>query len=519
MASDPEAIAIDIGRRKLRALYAARTRSKLIVKRVLVEPIPETLSIDDAAALGAWVDDCLIKAKFPKVKTTIAIPRERVGLKRLVIPTIVEDELPDMVRIALSRDLPFDADTAVIDYVIIESDEAHTTVLAVAVPQEVLDFQRQLADAAGISIDRISMRNMGSAALLESLYKSSLQGILAIDITGEGVEFSVVLDGTIRFARAAELPHLDDATGSANAVVTETRRTWMSYRIVEESNVVGRAVIFGDLDICDKTAGPVHELLSVTTEVLKNHPLVKCNAEDMDGVWPLAGLLLEPLLDVQTIDFAQPRKAPDIAARKRKRILTTVGAIAIVFFALWTMANVSLKNLQAQEQELSKERKTLYPDRLRFKRDVLKLKHARQWELANADWLEHLIQLSTVMPSPDQLVMDSWVGSLEFSKVQYDKKKKLWSTPHEVRIVVDGEARDQITVDAFRDALVQGKLYTLSSSGPDKAGGRRLDYKFTYRLGAEEIPESAKKNTEKVRQEPKNKAVAHRTSGDAGGNE
>ena len=183
------------------------------------------------------------------------------------------------------------------------------------------------------------------------------------------------------------------------------------------------------------------------------------------------------------------------------------------------MANVSLKNLQAQEQKLSKERKDIYPERLRFKRDVLKLKHAKQWELANADWLEHLFQLSTVMPSPDQLVMDSWLGSLEFSKVQYDKKKKLWSTPYEIKIVVDGEAKDQVTVDAFRDALVRGKLYTLSSSGPDKAGGRRLAYKFTYRLGAKEIPESAKTNTKKAKQEAKNKAVAHRTSGNSGGNE
>ena len=74
MASDPEAIAIDIGRRRLRALYAARSINKLTVKRVLVEPIPESLAVDDPAALGAWVGDCLKSAKFPKGKTTITYP-------------------------------------------------------------------------------------------------------------------------------------------------------------------------------------------------------------------------------------------------------------------------------------------------------------------------------------------------------------------------------------------------------------------------------------------------------------
>ncbi len=231
-------IAIDIGRRRLRALLAARGRRNLAVRRVLVEPVPENLNTQDAQAVGAWVGQCLRSAGFPKGKATIAISRERVGLKRITLPTVADDELPQMTRLALGRDLPFDADTAVIDFVTLERDDTSTTVLAVAIPETVLAFEKEIAAAAGLGIERISLRSMGSAALLGSLNAPPGDGALAVDITGEGVEFTVVLDGMIRFARAADLPPLGDDTGTANAVVTETRRTWMSYRIVEDSNDV-----------------------------------------------------------------------------------------------------------------------------------------------------------------------------------------------------------------------------------------------------------------------------------------
>ena len=481
-------IAIDIGRRRLRALLAARGRNTLTVKRVLVEPVPEGLDTKDPQAVGSWLGRCLRKAKFPKERATIAISRERVGLKRITLPTIVDDELPDMTRMALGRDLPFDADTAVIDFITLHRDETSTTVLAVAIPEAVLEFEKSLAAAARLGIDRISLRSMGSAALLGSLDDCRADGMLAVDITGEGVEFSVIVDGTIRFARAADLPPVDHAAGAASSVVTETRRTWMSYRIVEDSNDVQSAVVIGDRDICRAAAGPIAEMLSVRTEVLDEHRLIKRNQQEMDGVWPLAGLLLEPTLGVQSIDFAKPRKAPDLAAKKRQRVLAAVGVLSIGALAAWTIGSSKLQRLEIKSDDLADQYGDMLPGRYRFKRDVLKTQHLKNWQEADVNWLDHLLHLGAVVPPSEQLVLDSWTGTLNFRGVSYDGKQKTskrkWQTPMPIKIVLDGEAKDRMTADAFRDALVRGKLYTLSSAGPDSAGGRRLPYKFNYRLGS-----------------------------------
>ena len=515
-------IAIDIGRRRLRALLAARGRSKLVVKRVLVEPVPENLDTKDAQAVGSWLGRCLRNAKFPKEKATIAISRERVGLKRITLPTIVDDELPDMTRMALGRDLPFDADTAVIDFITLQRDETSTTVLAVAIPEAVLEFEKALAAAAGLGIDRISLRSMGSAALLGSLNARPGDGALAVDITGEGVEFSVVVDGTIRFARAADLPPLGDDTGTANAVVTETRRTWMSYRTVEDSNDVHSAVVMGDRDICRTAAGPIGEMLNVPTEVLDEHRLIKRNQQVMDGVWPLAGLLLEPTLGVQSIDFAKPRKAPDLAARKRQRVLAVVGVLLIGIFAAWTIGKTRLQTLERLEATLAEQCQDLLPQRQRFKRDALKLQHLKHWQEAHVDWLDHLVHLGAVAGSSDQLVLDSWTGTLDFRGVTYDQGKKTkkprWYTPMPIKIVLDGEANNRMTADAFRDALVRGKLYMLRSAGPDTAGGRRLSYKFNYRLaGTADTPPIKKdppsSNQASATPPPVGEVVAHNLAG------
>ena len=45
------------------------------------------------------------------------VSREHVAVKRLTLPTIEVQELPEMTRLALHRDLPFDPQEAVIDFV------------------------------------------------------------------------------------------------------------------------------------------------------------------------------------------------------------------------------------------------------------------------------------------------------------------------------------------------------------------------------------------------------------------
>jgi hypothetical protein len=326
---------------------------------------------------------------------------------------------------------------------------------------------------------------MGTAALVATNVTDGTEaGVLAVDISGDRVEFSVIVDGTIRFSRAGEIPPGDDPKAIAAAVVTEARRTWMSYRIVEGAEDVRRAVVFGVREVCDLAAKSIGEVLSIDTEVFDRHIRVDASGAeaDMGPVWPLAGLLLAPMLDRDLIDFLHPRKTPDVGSRRRQIILGVVGLVLILVFAGITWGKIDLADRRASLGTLQTRSSTLLPKYLRYGRDFYKLAHLEQWESADADWLEHLSYVATLTPSSDRVVLDSWTGTVVFGGVKFDKKTKKFSAPKEIRIVVEGEAFDRVTADAFRGTLVETESYDISTAGPDAETGRRLPWAFQYNL-------------------------------------
>ncbi len=478
-----QSIAIEIGRRRLRALLAVRSGDGLKVKRVLVADVPGTVDFDDVDAAGQWIRQQLDEAEFPRGRATIAMAREHVGLKRFHLPTTDADELPGMTRMALPRELAVEVEDAVIDFIPVARTETGTTVMAVAVPGERLETTRKIVEAAGLTVHRISLRAMGMAALLNTLGRKFGHCVLAVDVTGDGAEFCVVEDGHIRFSRAAEVPYVESSKTIAESVITETRRSWMSYRIVEDASEVQHAVVTGDRRVAEQSARPIGEMLKADAVLLDDHPLVKSNGETLDRVWPLAGLLLEPIIGVEAIDFSNPRKAVDKAAALRRKVIYAAAIIVTLIMALWTVGNRNIQSLQTQRDDLASQRKELYPDYLRHIRDTFTQRHVHQWESVHVNWLDHLEYLHGMMP-PDTVILDSWVGSLEFRGVKYDEDRQdtPWYAPREITIRVDGEADNRATADALRAVLVRDATYTASSAGSDSPGGKRLPFGFTYIL-------------------------------------
>jgi hypothetical protein len=307
-----------------------------------------------------------------------------------------------------------------------------------------------------------------------------------VDLTGEGVEFCLVANGTIRFSRAAEVPQPQDQLAVADAVVTETRRTWMSYRVGDDAPAVPMALIMGDRRVSEYAAEPVADMLKVPVKVLQQHPCIDASGQNMDRLWPLAGLLLEPLVSNMAtgglINFAKPRQAPDLAARARQRRLAVAGLLIVALLGAWTLARHDLASLKDQAQALAKSRDELAPHYYRFWRDTYKLEHLKQWESVGVDWLKHATYLTTIAPPPDRAVLDSWNGTLDFGGVQFDGKTGRWSADKRMNISIEGEARDRETADAFREALTQNSIYTTSTAGADRTGGKRMPFGFTYRL-------------------------------------
>lgn len=502
-----DTIAIDIVRRRLRAIEATSSRGKLTVQRVVVATAPEQMDMQDAEAVGTWMAEQLRDAGIPRGKATFAIPREAVALKRLTLPTIDDAELPGMVELAMHRDLPFDTAEAVIDFLPVGRTDDQTTVMAVAIPQPALDFVHQVAKAAGLKTHRISLRCLGTAALLRTMqHRRDDDGAwLGVDITHNGMELAVVDDGDIRFSRAAAVDHTGSDAEFTDAVVTETRRSWMSYRIVEDASGVDQAFVMGESAIAREAAKSIQDVIGVRTEMVEAHPLISGDVDDLATTWPLAGLLLEPIINADTIDFNHPRKAPDRAAERRRLVMLAAVFALIVLAGGFVLAKQRLRGLESELRTVNAEVNKLLPTFYEYEREFWRMQHLDQWSRAKVNWLDHLTFLEARLADPTQLVLNEWSGSLRFNGVQYNRRAKegeRWSTPREITITLSGEARTRELADSFRESLVNTKEYATRPTGPDVTGGSRLPqpsvpFKMTLRSTASTLaPEPAPTETE-----------------------
>lgn len=490
-----DSIAIDMVRRRLRAIEAVPSRGRLRVRRVLTVTAPESLDIRDPEAVGAWAAEQLRSAGFPRGRAIFAIPREAVALKRLTLPTTDPSELPGMVELAMHRDLPFDASTAVIDFITVGERDGQTTVMAAAIPQPALDTVHAIARASGLRPRRISLRCLGTAALLRSMQQpeEAAGAWLGVDITHDGVELAVVDGADIRFSRAAEVSNNGEVEEFTDNVVTETRRSWMSYRILEDAEGVQRAFVTGDESVARAAATAITEVIGVPVVAVERHPHVDANDRQLAATWPLAGLLLETMHGSATIDFCHPRRPPDRNARKRMMAMAAAGMLLLAGVTGMLASKRSLDGLRKQLDAATSEVNGLRPVFVEYERKHWRLMHLDRWEEAGVDWLGHLTFLQTRLPDPNQVVLNEWAGTMRFNGVRYDRRGRTeaekWSVPREITISLAGEARTRELADAFRASLVTTRDYTTRPSGPDTAGGKRFPapswpFKLTLRSTA-----------------------------------
>lgn len=478
-------IAFDISDDVLRAVEIRGGRGPLEVVRALCVDRPASVSAENAGAYGHWIGEVVRHAGFPASgDVVVAIDRERCSLRMVELPTDDESELPDMARLAAQRDTPAEAGALVVDIVARSTGERSTKALLATAPERSIELLRQLAAAAGYRAARITPRTLGTACLLR-VPQGETAVTVAVDLSGDAVELVVVDEGGMRHSRGVRVDRDDyDA-----ALVSETKRSWAAWRLGAAEVPLARIVVMGDArsselireSLADSFAAPIDRF----TPGPRLRVAPTADDEALSRAWPLVGLLIEANAGEETINFASPRKAPDLAARRRMRVLAGAGAVLIASLLGWTAGRQSWKSLESEVEATGEQVASGLPLYEKYKRDTARNLHVSMWRRATPQWLDHLRFLHGFASDPSKVVFDRWNGTLDASDVQYGRDGT-WSIEHEVTILLQGEARDRTAADALRDALVDDARYSLTSTGPDTEGGRRLKSPFSYVLRSDD---------------------------------
>lgn len=465
-------LAIDLGHHVLRAAQVRPGRTCRVVS-TLFERMPDDLDRDDAVAVGRCLAAAMARAGMSFGPAVFALDRSITSLKRIELPTVDPDELPDMVGIAVERDLPIDAEEAVIDFTVLERREESTLVEAVAVPQREIDRIRGVAEAAGLSVARVAPRCHGGLRLADPETPT-----LLVDVTGEGLEIVLAADGGIAWSRGVEIAGPDGGPPTAGQLVPETRRSWISYRLSSEEFQSPRLLVLGGERV-EEAVEAVAEATGLEASRFIGDLRVQPET-DMRGAWPLVGLLL-PCPAGSMVDLSSPRRPPDLQARWRQRILAVAGLGIVAMFAGWTMGARDLEKIEAQEIDYRERALNANQEYLRFKRDGLRADHLEAWTSIRPDWLEQLQVIAGPTITRGDAVLGDFVGTLQDVGIEYDRDGG-FDAAGTVRLVVEGEGGTRETVAGLRDELVGDDRFVLRNTGSDARGGRRLPYPFGFDL-------------------------------------
>ncbi len=521
MGAKGEYSVLELDGTRLTAITATMHSSRVEVRRWLSAFRPETVPADNPKAIGEWVGSEFERAGLPKGKVVLAISRGDIVLKQLSLPAnaeLTEADLSNMVRLQMSRQLTMGLDGAAIDYAVVGEEltggSKSTAVLAGAMPAERVAWCRQVVSAAGLKLSRIGLRSFGAASLLAELSQRRAGPVLGIAVGASSTEFVVVHDGRMLFARAADVPRptqRDEIDSFAERLSVEAKRTWMSFRSGRSIAEVEVAAVIGEGDLAKRVAERCAAGLSCSPDTVTVPPGVTLPDHMPEGeraiAAPLAGLLLEQVINRPTLDFANPRRAPDRYLRQRQiALVATLGVIVFGGFGFVT-AKRTLRDLESKRADLQSAEASLRKKADEALAMEARATHLAMWKESRPDWLRHFAEAA--LPA-GRCVLDDFTGSLR-SDVSFVPKKGAsfpsgeWVPANVISLKLAGTQRGGDGVGSYRETLLERGIYDVVSSGPDMPERFALDLSSNKLAPKYEPPKPADPKPEGDKPAPKPK--------------
>ena len=271
LARNGRVTAIDLDSKMLSVVQSVRRGSRAAVTRIVTEPLPtgdDRLDMDDPAAVGRWVRTALRRIKVRPVNVVMSVPRAKVILKPLILPQVADTrELASMVYYQLTKDLPFDAEDAIVDFTLeshydptapfgsgeenppenVEgvtepsSSDDRLDVLATVVETAVVDDYRRLAETAGFSLRALGLRSYANARcvrLCEGIEPN--RAVAVVLLRPDEVVIEVLIGDFLKFSRAASISGIahaaEEAAETSDSVDADGDRTETNETFVDSEH-------------------------------------------------------------------------------------------------------------------------------------------------------------------------------------------------------------------------------------------------------------------------------------------
>lgn len=438
------ATALEIDGSTLRVVEASRSATTGRVDAVHALPLelPSDADRTDAAALGAAIAKALAKARIKPGPAVLGIGRSQVVLRTVVVPdTGLTGTIASLVRFQVARDLPFRLEEAVVDFRILRRLPARpasegepeakpspaptapgTTpdtvdrveVLVAVTRQESVDFLRQLAEAAGLSLAAVGWISQANARCLMAPGPGSPAAPVAlVALKSEEVGIEILEGRSLVFSRGMPMPPVKDTDPATwiRAATIEVVRTLHAFGGSPGKSSPESAVLMGGTG----REGALSEALetrlgfAVPQAALASSPgLERSEPDAVAAGFSAIGLGLGATdpegLDIDFLNPKKPTPPPDL--RKIRWIIGIAAALALLVAVLGIRKTLVgrreavLAGLQAELAAGEKKRPT-------YRQMIQQAATLKAWSAEERDWLDHYAHLSAVLPRSEEVYLTS----------------------------------------------------------------------------------------------------------------
>ena len=370
----------------------------------------------DSAALAMKIKGLVKEWNATGAKTLVAIQRDQCELRRLAVPDVGADEIPDLVRYqALQNFSALGADWP-LDFVTLPKTASGTHVLAGAISPDRLKAVELLCEQIECPLEGIVLRPCATAVLVNEVFPPPVgEGLLVLE-TQAGVDDMFVMIGPkavlMRSVRLPEVTASDAVEGNSihAMVIGEARRTIAAATSMQPGLRITRAVICGEGPSQIELSDAIREQCDLHVDCVKDwsgarihKTLSEDSLQDPTRYLPLIGMVTSELAKVDSvIDFRRPRQRPP--AKDNKQMFQVVALLAALLFIAgffgvrWMLGERDKQLAYLQRQINQQEQPVADADTL-----IDALYQVENWYVNSPNWLEEFNFLAERLPQAEQV--------------------------------------------------------------------------------------------------------------------
>ncbi|MBL8851481.1 MAG: pilus assembly protein PilM [Planctomycetaceae bacterium] len=447
-----------------------------------LEWTPDVADVQNVAVTAERLKQALGQLSARSPRALIVLPREVVVVRKLELPSVPENELPDLVRLQAATKLATPVDKLGLDYLPLSVHEEKTglAVLLVSVEQERLQRIHDAVKAAGlepagcvtssISVAELALRGVGATTGLKLVVYQHRQRL----------ELSALLDRELIFSYSLTLPSIESAA-HAQPLMAELSRVVVAVRQAHHATDIERVLVIQEGEPDEPVLAVLRERFGERLHVLSpdeigRGAMLDGAARPNASAAALGALAAEAHPLIPGVDFLRPRKAAAQAdPLRRKKLIAGAAAGLLLLLAAGTYyGKLSDKNNAIASLDKERNRITQLLAEPESKATLSAAQSINAWSAEVADPLTILSRFQSLLPGTDQLYFTS-----------------LRLTPQAGDIVgrLDGNgfARTRRHVDDFYQRLADAGYAVVSK--PVTSSSRNPDYPVAFELNVSVMPE------------------------------